>query len=671
RRRIKAAPGIDLCGEGGYVIVPPGPGRAWLGVSPLETGFAGLSEVPAPVLEVWNDPRGEAAANESTDPNAKWRTQGAEAWAEAALAAEVGRSLTAPMGARNDTLNRAAFALGQIVAGGALAEDRVTDGLMRAALATGLGEAEARATIRSGLMAGARELRLPADPTREEARRGRGSRANGRFGEDAPGSQAEGKARPDDRSRSVLSEDLVARRFTEIHAADMRHDHDRGCWYAWTSDHWQADATGFALDRIRALARYEARGRSARDRVAAGRATFVAGAERLARSDRAHAVRQEIWDRDPFLLGVPGGTVDLKTGAVLAPDPDYRITRQAGFAPAMAANCPRFLTFIDEATGGDAAMVAYLRRLAGYALTGDTREHALAFLYGPGGNGKSVLLNVLTAILGDYAATACMDAFTAAHGERHPADIAMLRGARLVTASETEEGRAWAESRIKALTGGEPVTARFMRENFFTFRPTFKLLIAGNHKPVLRNVDDAARRRFHILPFLHQPEAPDRELEAKLLAEGSGILRWAIDGCLEWQRLGLAPPASVRAETEAYFGAQDLVGQWLEERCVADPGNPHRWEETGALYTDWRAWAEAAGEKPGSQKAFGEALEKRSFAAGRRKPGGRQVRVRIGVSLLSRAPRNESGDAWRRGGDTKEARHVTALSGVSSTLPSG
>ena len=149
----------------------------------------------------------------------------------------------------------------------------------------------------------------------------------------------------------------------------------------------------------------------------------------------------------------------------------------------------------------------------------------------------------------------------------------MLRGARLVTASETEDGRAWAESRIKQMTGGDRISARFMRQDFFEFTPQFKLTIIGNHKPVLRNVDEAARRRFLIVPFEHKPETPDRELEQKLMAEAPGILQWMIEGCLDWQAHGLVRPASVLAATEEYFSDQDLFEHWLEEECHCDAGN--------------------------------------------------------------------------------------------------
>jgi putative DNA primase/helicase len=189
----------------------------------------------------------------------------------------------------------------------------------------------------------------------------------------------------------------------------------------------------------------------------------------------------------------------------------------------------------------------------------------------------------------------------------------MLRGARLVTASETEEGRAWAEARIKQMTGGDPITARFMHRDNFTFVPQFKLTIVGNHHPVLKNVDDAARRRFNIVPFVRKPLNPDRQLEEKLRSEWPGILRWMIEGCLDWQANGLTQPASVAAATEAYFSDQDLMARWLEDACDADPENPHKWETSRELFASWTAFAKAAGEEPGTQKSFGSAMQRRGF----------------------------------------------------------
>ena len=251
---------------------------------------------------------------------------------------------------------------------------------------------------------------------------------------------------------------------------------------------------------------------------------------------------------------------------------DY-INRIAGVAPApLGTPTPRWTAFLDEITQVDRELRHFLQQWFGYSLTGDTREQALVFLYGPGGNGKSVLVNVIMRILGGYGATATMDTFLDSQGSRHSTELAMLDGARLVTASETDPGRYWAESRIKALTGGDPITARYMRQDNFTFTPVLKLTLIGNRKPSLHKVDDAARRRFNIVPLLYRPERVDHQLEEKLMAEAPGILRWLIDGCLDWQRNGLIRPTVVTAATEVYFEEQNLFDDWVAECCDLDPG---------------------------------------------------------------------------------------------------
>ncbi|MDF2235767.1 phage/plasmid primase, P4 family [Albimonas sp. CAU 1670] len=433
------------------------------------------------------------------------------------------------------------------------------------------------------------------------------------------------------------TEDGVALLLVDREGENLRFDHDAGAWFRWQGDHWARDVTRATADHVRALAREVSEGLDARARVAARKSSFAQGAEKLASVDRRVAVRQDDWNPDPMRLGVPGGEVDLATGELTRPDRASLVTRQACVAPAEIANCPAWLEFLHEATGGDDELIGYLKRIFGYALTGDTREHVLVFIYGPGGNGKSVFLNALHGILGDYAVTAPMDAFTASNNDRHATELAMMNGARLVTASETESGRGWAEARIKQLTGGDPISARFMRQDFFTFQPQFKLVIVGNHKPVLRNVDEAARRRFQIVPFTLKPARPDRTLGERLRNEWPGILRWAIEGCIEWQAHGLRPPAAVLQETDAYFGTQDLIGQWLDDCCLVDAGNAARFEPAADLFASWTEWCVANGEKPGALKVFGDQLEQRGYLATRRKVGGKQARGRIGLTLLKEA----------------------------------
>jgi len=313
-----------------------------------------------------------------------------------------------------------------------------------------------------------------------------------------------------------------------------------GRWLHWTGTLWKYDDTLKAFDLVRAVCR-EAAASCNNDKVAAAIASAktVAAVERLAKSDRRLASTTDQWDSDPWLLNTPKGTVDLRTGRMRHHDQRDYITKTTAVGP--GGECPIWLAFLTRVTGGDTALEAFLQRMLGYSLTGDTSAHALFFAHGHGANGKSVCIDTAAGILKDYHATTPIEAFTVSTTDRHPTDLARLRGARLVTAVETEEGRRWAESRVKALTGGDRIAARFMRQDFFEFTPQFKLLIAGNHKPGLRSVDEAIRRRFHLVPFAVTIPAAERDLRLseKLRAEWPGILKWMIAGCLDWQRDGL------------------------------------------------------------------------------------------------------------------------------------
>ena len=275
--------------------------------------------------------------------------------------------------------------------------------------------------------------------------------------------------------------------------------------------------------------------------------------------------------------------------------------------------CPTWTEFLKRITCGDDELRAYLQRVFGYVLTGSTKEHALFFLYGSGANGKSVFIGVLAGILNTYHRTAAMQTFIVSSSEQHPTDLAGLVGSRAVTASETERGRTWDENKIKTITGGDEVSARFMRGDFFEYVPQFKIIIAGNNKPKLKSTDEAIRRRFNLIPFLATipPEERDLDLGEKLRAEYPGILRWAVEGCLEWQRIGLDPPAVVRAATDEYIKSQNVVSNWIDERCDAAYGLRAL---SNDLYADFKSWAHNCGEEGLKQADFNKALEELGYS---------------------------------------------------------
>lgn len=435
------------------------------------------------------------------------------------------------------------------------------------------------------------------------------------------------------------SEDSLAVCFTERHGDDLRYVAAWGKWLQWDGARWAPDDTLRVFDRAREVCRTAAiTDRALKPTVVARitSAATVAAVERLARSDRRHAAVVAQWDADPWLLNTPGGLVDLRTGSVGAHRRDAYCTKITAVSP--GGGCPRWDAFLDRVTDGSGELQAFLRRMVGYCLTADTREHALFFLYGTGANGKSVFLSTVGAILNDYAKSAAIETFIASSADHHPTDLAGLQGARLVTAVETEDGRRWAESKIKTLTGGDRIAARFMRQDFFEFTPVFKLMLAGNHKPGLRSVDEAIRRRLHLLPFTVTIPAKDRDLSLsrKLRAEWPGVLGWAIRGCLEWQNHGLNPPASVREATEAYMAEEDAFTEWVESRCVQ---LPNAVGTVARLFADWKIWAEAAQEFVGSQKRFSQTLEGRGFQRVRDTRGARAFQ---GIGLRVARPEGES-----------------------------
>lgn len=408
-----------------------------------------------------------------------------------------------------------------------------------------------------------------------------------------------------------FTDDALALEFSRRYGNDWRFVHPWGTWLKWNGVSWVTENTLDAFDRARIVCR-EMASTTDKPRVAARitNAVTVAAVERMARADRRHAATTDQWDNDPWLLNTPKGIVDLRTGQTQPPDRLLYMTKATGAAP--HGDCPDWLQFLDDVTDGDRDLQAYLARVVGYCLTGSTIEQALFFAHGTGGNGKTVFINVVRAVLGQYASTAPFDTFLESKNDRHPTDLASLRGARFVAATEVDSGRRWAEARIKTLTGSEAIKARFMRQDFFEYVPAFKLFVAGNHRPSLRNVDEAIRRRFHLIPFTVQipPEKRDKNLTQKLLKEVDGIMNWALTGCLEWQRVGLNPPEAVTAATQEYFAAEDALGRWMGDCCYEDA---QATETTEGLFQSWKTWAENAGEFAGSQKKFSQDIRDRGF----------------------------------------------------------
>lgn len=414
------------------------------------------------------------------------------------------------------------------------------------------------------------------------------------------------------------SEDALASIFVNQHGQDWSHVATWGAWYRWEGSYWKCDETRGILDQVRCVCRQETLGLSlghAR-RIASSR-TFSA-VERIASSDRRVAATPVDWDQHPMLFNTPAGTIDLETGEVLAPDRAHRFTQIAAAHPSPPST--DWTDFLSHIMAGDQEMVAYLARIAGYCLSGSNREQVFFFLHGDGSNGKSVFVQTIAKALGSYAATAPLDSFMASRSTSHPTDLAGLRGKRLVSVSETEQGRIWAESRIKAITGGDPIRARLLYRDFFEFLPTFKLIFLGNHRPHLAGTGEAMRRRLQLVPFsvTIPEESRDRSLEDRLTADLGGVLGWMLDGYRDWQQKGLNPPEKVRNASAEYFDDEDTMGQWLSEQCELGDGLS---APANMLFANWSRWAADNGIDPGSQKQFGQDLRSCGFQQGRTRTG--------------------------------------------------
>jgi putative DNA primase/helicase len=407
-----------------------------------------------------------------------------------------------------------------------------------------------------------------------------------------------------------FSDDSLANDFTARHGQDLRYVPAWGKYLWWDGLRWAEDRALAVFELVRIVCR-DAASRAGKIARQIASAKTVAAVERIIRRDPRHVLLPEQLDADDYLLNTPGGTVDLRSGEIRPHRREDLLTKLTRVALDDHADDSVWRRFLRDITCSDSEFAAYLQRLLGYMLTGDTRDHVLAFFFGTGANGKSTLLDLVLYLLGDYARQVPSETLMESRGDRHPTEIANLMGVRLAVSSELEEGQHWAEARIKALTGDAVLSARFMRQDFFEFRRTHKHIIAGNHKPAVRAVDDAIRRRIHLLPFTARfsGDRADRDMPTKLRAEGPAILAWMIRGCIEWQLSGLCPPSTVTSATDDYLAMQDTLGLWLDENC--DTSDPTVETRSGELYANFTDWKYSRGERAPSQVRFTAQLEQR------------------------------------------------------------
>ena len=432
----------------------------------------------------------------------------------------------------------------------------------------------------------------------------------------------------------VLLTDLEnARRFADRHRKDLRYVGKSKQWLVWEGRRWKPDDTGEVQQRAKATVRalYNAaaaiedlhtRTRHLGFAAAAQSATRIAGMIRLAESEEGIPVTADQLDADPWLLNVENGTLDLSTGTLREHRQGDLITKIAPVEYHPEAPCPTWLAFLDRIMAGDQDRIRYVQKIFGYALTGDTREQCFFILHGIGANGKTTMTTAVAKAVGGYAKHTPTETLLVKRNDTIPNDVARLHGARLVTAAEAECNRGLAEALVKQLTGGDKIAARFLHGEWFEFTPTFKLFLAVNHKPTIHGTDHAIWRRVRLIPFeVTIPDSEqDKALPEKLEAERAGILRWAVEGCLAWQREGLGPPEAVTEATAEYRAEMDTVGAFIDECCTCDPEGEATAKRLHERYSQWCLDHE---EKSVSQTDFGARLAEKGFTRGRTKAKGR------------------------------------------------
>lgn len=392
---------------------------------------------------------------------------------------------------------------------------------------------------------------------------------------------------------------------TLLHGSKIRYCYPKNKWYVWDGTRWKPDDTG----RIYSLAKntvhkmyHRAQSGSGGIEKNAARHAIASEARRaidamveLARSESGIPILPAELDADPWLLNLENGTLNLETGKLGKYKKKDLITKLAPVKYDAEAKCPLWDKFLERVLGGNWELIEYLRRAVGYTLTGDTSEHVLFFLYGTGANGKTTFLHTLQTILGDYSCQADPDLLLSTSSSQHPTNIARLEKVRLTVCMEVGEGRAMKTSLMKQLTGGDKRTARRMRQDFREYEPTDKIWLGANNKPRVRGQELAIWRRIKLIPFtVTIPEGDqDKHLAGKLIAEGSGILNWALVGCERWQfESGLDEPGEVKSATADYKSESDPLNEFVEDYCNVDPNVDTAIVD---LYESYLAWASTEG----------------------------------------------------------------------------
>ena len=623
RTGIRVAPGLDVKASGGYVVAPPSIGSngqpyEWI-LSPEE---AELAEPPEWLMRLLERSRSKGPS------------------------APVGERI--PPGERNGVLASLA-------------------GTMRR---RGMGEAEILAALQV-----ANEQRCQPPLQAEEVEKIAASVARYEPADNVVSISVNGHGDTTLPRGYNLTDLGNAERFVAQHGENIRYCYLWGKWLGWTGTRWGRDDAGLvhrlAKKTVRSMYREASDAEDEERRKAiAKHASRSEGADKikamleLARSEVP--VAPDELDSDPWLLNASNGTVDLRTGAMREHRREDLITKLAPVEYEPNATAPTWEAFLERVLPSE-ELRTFVQRAAGYSATGDTSEQVMLINHGAGNNGKSTFQEALAAALGDYSMRAPTEMLMAKRAGGVPNDVARLKGARFVAASETEEGRRLAESLVKDLTGQDTISARFMRAEWFDFRPTHKLWLSTNHKPEIRGTDNAIWRRLRLVPWTVAipPAERDRKLAEKLRNELPGILGWVTRGCIDWRREGLQAPAEVRKATAGYRSEMDVLGDFLADRCFRGERLQVGKDE---LYKAYQMWSEAAGERMETKRKFGMLLKERGIEDGRNSERTKRIWKGIGLTTLNRSVRTGHEDEDVSGGesgvDKPKAQHARPITGT-------
>jgi putative DNA primase/helicase len=577
---IRVAPGLDVKASGGYVVAPPSLGPNG---KPYE----------------WIVPPEEA---ELADPP-EWLMRLLERQRSKAPAGPVGVRI--PSGQRNKALASIA-------------------GTMRR---RGMGEAEILAALE---VANGQRCTPPLEA--EEVANIAASVARYEPAGDVVHISFNGHGSPQRTQGFNLTDLGNAERFVARHGEDVRYCYPWRRWLVWTGARWEHDEAG----RVHRLAKATVRSiyREASDEEDEDRRKALAKHARASESEtRIRAMvelaKSEIpaspdhFDADAWLLNTSNGTIDLRTGELREHRREDLITKLAPIEYTPESEAPAWVAFLDRVLPSE-ELRGFVQRAIGYSATGDASEQCMFIHHGPGANGKSTFQETVAAALGNYAMRTPTETLLVKRSGAVPNDVARLKGARFVTASETEEGRRLAESLVKDLTGQDTISARFMWAEWFDFKPTHALHLSTNHKPEIRGTDNAIWRRIRLVPWAVTipPAEQDKKLPQKLREELPGVLAWIVRGCSEWLREGLLAPEEVRQATRAYRAEMDVLAAFLADCCVRGENET---AFAGELWGSWKRWCEETGEQFGTQKRFGGRLAERGFLNHRDSKTGRKV----------------------------------------------